>query len=112
MSSCGETREDCCDAVGEVRPADYDAVGQAVIAGTPEAIEVAAAVARDLDAMGVMSPQVGGALRTPFMASARDPLTKAADRTAPCGPEGTVVGGVDGAVHGRGAVAGSVRGLV
>ncbi len=92
----------CSRAPGEVWLANHNAPGQAVIAGTPEAIEVAAGIARELGAKRVMSLQVGGAFHTPFMAPARDRLAKAIDRTEFRDPQGTVVANVDGAGHGRG----------
>ena len=92
----------CSRAPGEVWLANHNAPGQAVIAGTPEAIDKAAAVARELGAKRVMPLQVGGAFHTPFMAPARDRLAKAIDRTEFRDPQGTVVANVDGAAHGRG----------
>ena len=73
-----------------------------MIAGTPEAIDTAAAIARELGAKRVMPLQVGGAFHTPFMAPARDRLAKAIDRTEFRDPQGTVVANVDGAAHSRG----------
>jgi [acyl-carrier-protein] S-malonyltransferase len=92
----------CSRASGEVWLANHNAPGQAVIAGTPEAIEKAAAIARELGAKRVMPLQVGGAFHTPFMAPARDRLAKAIDRTEFRDPQGTVVANVDGTGHGRG----------
>ena len=93
----------CSRAPGEVWLANHNAPGQAVIAGTPEAIDTAAGIARELGAKRVMPLQVGGAFHTPFMAPARDRLAKAIDRTEFRDPHGTVVANVDGAAHGRGA---------
>ena len=92
----------CSRASDEVWLANHNAPGQAVIAGTPEAIGRAAAIARELGAKRVMPLQVGGAFHTPFMASARDRLAKAIDRTEFRDPQGTVVANVDGAAHSRG----------
>ena len=92
----------CSRASGEVWLANHNAPGQAVIAGTPEAIDTAAAIARELGAKRVMHLQVGGAFHTPFMAPARDRLAKAIDRTEFRDPQGTVVANVDGASHSRG----------
>ncbi len=92
----------CSRAPGEVWLANHNAPGQAVIAGTPEAIDTAATIARELGAKRVMPLQVGGAFHTPFMAPARDRLTKAIDRTEFRDPQGTVVANVDGTAHGRG----------
>ena len=92
----------CSRAPGEVWLANHNAPGQAVIAGTPEAIDKAATIARELGAKRVMPLQVGGAFHTPFMAPARDRLTKAIDRTEFRDPQGTVVANVDGTAHSRG----------
>ena len=93
----------CSRAAGEVWLANLNAPGQVVIAGTPEAIEAAAAIARELGAKRVMPLQVGGAFHTPFMAPARDRLAKAIDRTEFRDSHGIVVANVDAAVHGRGS---------
>ena len=93
----------CSRAPGEVWLANHNAPGQAVIAGTPEAIDTAAGIARDLGAKRVVPLQVGGAFHTPFMAPARDRLAKAIDRTEFRDPLGTVVANVDGTAHDRGA---------
>ncbi len=93
----------CSRAPGEVWLANHNAPGQAVIAGTHEAIDKAATIARELGAKRVMPLQVGGAFHTPFMAPARDRLTKAIDRTEFRDPHGTVVANVDGTAHDRGA---------
>ena len=93
----------CSRAPGEVWLANHNAPGQAVIAGTPEAIDTAAGIARELGAKRVMPLQVGGAFHTPFMAPARDRLAKAIDRTEFRDPLGTVVANVDAAPHDRGS---------
>ena len=93
----------CNRAPGEVWLANHNAPGQAVIAGTPEAIDTAAGIARELGAKRVMPLQVGGAFHTPFMAPARDRLAKAIDRTDFRDPVGAMVANVDAADHSRGA---------
>ena len=93
----------CNRAPGEVWLANHNAPGQAVIAGTPEAIDTAAGIARELGAKRVMPLQVGGAFHTPFMAPARDRLAKAIDRTDFRNPVGAMIANVDAADHGRGA---------
>ena len=93
----------CGRAPGEVWLANHNAVGQAVIAGTHEAIDTAVAIARELGAKRAIPLQVGGAFHTPFMAPARDRLTKAIDRTEFRDPQGTVVANVDAAAHRRGS---------
>ena len=89
----------CSRAAGEVWLANHNAPGQVVIAGTHEAIETAAAVARELGAKRVMPLPVGGAFHTPFMAPARDRLAKAIDRTEFRDAQGIVVANVDAAEH-------------
>ena len=92
----------CSRAPGEVWLANHNAPGQAVIAGTHEAIDLAAGIARELGAKRVMPLQVGGAFHTAFMAPARDRLAKAIDRTEFRDPLGTVIANVDAAAHGHG----------
>jgi [acyl-carrier-protein] S-malonyltransferase len=93
----------CKRATGDVWVANCNGPGQVVIAGTPEAVEVAGEVARELGAKRVMPLQVSGAFHTPLMAPARDRLVKAVDdcewRRA-CPP---VVANVDALPHSRGA---------
>lgn len=67
----------CARVDGEVWVANYNAPGQVVIAGDPDAIDAAGAVAKDLGAKRVMSIPVSGAFHTPFMTPARDRLRKA-----------------------------------
>ncbi|MDZ7677811.1 MAG: ACP S-malonyltransferase [Acidimicrobiales bacterium] len=70
--------EVACEATdGEVWVANYNAPGQVVIAGDPAAIDAAGVAAKELGAKRVMAFPVGGAFHTPFMAPARDRLTKA-----------------------------------
>jgi [acyl-carrier-protein] S-malonyltransferase len=57
--------------------ANYNAPGQVVIAGDPEAVAQASAVAKEIGAKKVMSMAVSGAFHTPFMAPARDRLRSA-----------------------------------
>ncbi len=93
----------CSRAMGEVWLANHNAPGQVVIAGAPAAIDAAADVARELGAKRVMPLQVGGAFHTPFMASARERLAKAIDRTEFRDAQGTVIANVDAAAHDCGA---------
>lgn len=62
---------------GDVWVANYNAPGQVVIAGDPDAIAEAGVAAKALGAKRVMPIKVGGAFHTPFMAPARDRLRKA-----------------------------------
>ncbi len=67
----------CAKVDGDVWVANYNAPGQVVIAGCPEAIERATTAARELGAKKVIPVPVSGAFHTPFMAPARDRLRKA-----------------------------------
>ena len=67
----------CARVDGEVWVANYNAPGQVVIAGDPEAVAQASAIAKELGAKKVMSMAVSGAFHTPFMAPARDRLRSA-----------------------------------
>lgn len=67
-----------CDQVdGDVWVANTNGAGQVVIAGDPDAIAAAGAVAKELGARKVMPLPVGGAFHTPFMAPAAERLTAA-----------------------------------
>ncbi len=57
--------------------ANFNAPGNVVIAGDPEAITSAGEIAKDLGASKVLPVKVSGAFHTPFMAPARDRLRKA-----------------------------------
>jgi [acyl-carrier-protein] S-malonyltransferase len=67
----------CARVDGDVWVANYNAPGQVVIAGGPEAVAAAGVVAKELGAKRSMGLPVGGAFHTPFMAPARDRLRKA-----------------------------------
>ncbi len=71
----------CSRVDGDVWVANYNAPGQVVIAGSPEALEEAATQAKELGAKRAMPIKVGGAFHTPFMAPARDRLRKAISDT-------------------------------
>jgi [acyl-carrier-protein] S-malonyltransferase len=71
----------CARVSSDVWVANYNAPGQVVIAGSPEAVAECSAVAKELGAKKVMPMAVSGAFHTPFMAPARDRL-KAAIATA------------------------------
>jgi [acyl-carrier-protein] S-malonyltransferase len=93
----------CARATGDVWVANANGAGQVVIAGDPDAIQEAGAIAKELGARKVMALPVGGAFHTPFMAPAADRLraalaaTKFADGAIP------VVSNVDAAPHTDGA---------
>ena len=67
----------CMRAAADVWPANFNAPGNVVIAGDPEAIASAGAIAKDLGASKVLPVKVNGAFHTPFMTPARDRLRKA-----------------------------------
>ncbi len=92
--------EQACDqADGDVWVANYNAPGQVVIAGAPSMVGAAGAIAQDLGAKRVLSLPVGGAFHTPFMASARDRLSKAVDKTEFRVPDHPVYANVDASAH-------------
>jgi [acyl-carrier-protein] S-malonyltransferase len=89
----------CHRAVDNVWVANYNAPGQVVIAGDPLAIDAAGGFARDLGAKRVMSLDVGGAFHTPFMAPARELLTKALDEVDVRDSDVPVISNVDAMPH-------------
>ena len=89
----------CEQADGDVWVANYNAPGQVVIAGSPTMVDAAGAIAKELGAKRVIALPVGGAFHTPFMASARDRLSKAVDKTDFRMPDHPVYANVDAAAH-------------
>lgn len=89
----------CARVAGDVWVANYNAPGQVVIAGSPDAVAEAGVVAKELGAKRALQLPVGGAFHTPFMAPARDRLRKAIDQTDFRDADTFVVSNVDGAVH-------------
>jgi len=71
----------CARVEGDVWVANYNAPGQVVIAGDPDAVAQASQIAKELGAKKVMSMAVSGAFHTPFMAPARDRLRDAINKT-------------------------------
>jgi [acyl-carrier-protein] S-malonyltransferase len=92
----------CRRADSDVWVANFNAPGQVVIAGSPEGVALAGAVAKDLGAKKVMPLQVSGAFHTPFMAPARDRLRKAIAEASPRDSEVPVVSNVDALAHNNG----------
>lgn len=92
----------CRRADSDVWVANFNAPGQVVIAGSPEGVTAASAVAKELGAKKVMPLQVSGAFHTPFMAPARDRLRKAIAEAAPRDTEIPVISNVDGLPHANG----------
>lgn len=88
---------------GDVWVANYNAPGQVVIAGSPDAIEAAGLKAKDLGAKRVMPIKVGGAFHTPFMSPARDRLRKALADVDFGDATGPVYANVDARPHSDGS---------
>ncbi|MED5600527.1 MAG: ACP S-malonyltransferase [Actinomycetota bacterium] len=91
--------EACAEVGGSVWVANYNAPGQVVIAGDPDAVAAAGKGSRTRGAKRVTGLEVSGAFHTPFMAAARDRLGEAIDRTDLRPPEGVVVANVDAGIH-------------
>jgi [acyl-carrier-protein] S-malonyltransferase len=92
----------CRRADSDVWVANFNAPGQVVIAGSPEGVAAASAVAKELGAKKVMPLQVSGAFHTPFMQPARDRLRKAIAEANPRDTEVPVVSNVDALAHNDG----------
>jgi [acyl-carrier-protein] S-malonyltransferase len=67
----------CMRAAADVWAANYNAPGNVVVAGDPDAIATAGSIAKELGASKVLPVKVSGAFHTPFMTPARDRLRKA-----------------------------------
>jgi [acyl-carrier-protein] S-malonyltransferase len=89
----------CAKVDGDVWVANYNAPGQVVIAGCPEAIERAGAAAKALGAKKVLPVAVSGAFHTPFMAPARDRVRKAIAGADLRDGDTPVFANVDAAAH-------------
>ncbi len=89
----------CRRTGGDVWVANFNAPGQVVIAGDPDAVAEAAEVAKELGAKKVMPMAVSGAFHTPFMAPARDRLRKALKELDLRDLELAVVANVDAEPH-------------
>ena len=89
----------CSTIEGEVWVANFNAPGQVVIAGAPDAVTAAGEEAKIRGAKRVTALEVSGAFHTPFMAPARDRLTAAIDNAEIRSPQGVVVANVDATAH-------------
>jgi [acyl-carrier-protein] S-malonyltransferase len=89
----------CATVDADVWVANYNAPGQVVIAGSPEAIAAAGDEAKQLGAKRVLGIPVGGAFHTPYMAPARDRLNKAIGETDLRDPDLPVIANVDARAH-------------
>ena len=89
----------CSRTDGDVWVANYNAPGQVVIAGDPDAIATAGALAKELGAKRAMPIKVGGAFHTPFMSAARERLRKAIAEADVRTSNGPVIANVDAESH-------------
>ncbi len=89
----------CMRAESEAWVANYNAPGQVVIAGAPDALERAAELAKDLGAKRILKFPVGGAFHTPLMAPARERLRKALAEVTFRNPDPFVIANVDARAH-------------
>jgi [acyl-carrier-protein] S-malonyltransferase len=89
----------CSRADDDVWVANHNAPGQVVIAGVPEGVDQAGAIAKELGAKRVVSITVGGAFHTPLMGSAKDRLRKALGQVEWRDADRPVVANVDARPH-------------
>ena len=93
-----------CSSVEGAWPANDNAPGQVVIAGTRAGVEAAGEAARQLGAKRVMVLPVGGAFHSPLMAPAQQRLDASLDNAHFHEAEVDVVANVDAGVHRSGWV--------
>jgi [acyl-carrier-protein] S-malonyltransferase len=89
----------CVRAAADVWAANFNAPGNVVIAGDPEAIAAAGGIAKELGASKVLPVKVSGAFHTPFMTPARDRLRKALSEIEFRPLDIPVVANVDATAH-------------
>jgi [acyl-carrier-protein] S-malonyltransferase len=89
----------CHRTAADVWVANFNAPGQVVVAGAPDAVDDAGQIAKGLGAKRVLPVPVSGAFHTPFMAPARDRLKKALRELDFRDLELPVVANVDAAPH-------------
>src|SRR5688572_7359934 len=89
----------CAAAAGDVWVANSNGAGQVVIAGDPDAIAEATALAKERGARKVLPLPVGGAFHTPFMEPAAEQLRAALDATDFRDATVPVVANVDALPH-------------
>lgn len=100
MGADDDAVEAACERVeGEVWIANFNAPGQVVIAGTPDAVAEAGRIAKELGARKIVPFPVAGAFHTDLMAPARPRLRKALAGTTFLDPEVPVVANVDARAH-------------
>jgi [acyl-carrier-protein] S-malonyltransferase len=88
-----------CDGVEGAWPANDNAPGQVVIAGTPAGVEAAGEAAKALGAKRVMPLAVGGAFHSPLMAPAQTRLDAALQQAHFHEAEMDLVANVDARAH-------------
>jgi len=88
-----------CEGVEGAWPANDNAPGQVVIAGTPEGVAAAGEAAKALGAKRVLPLPVGGAFHSPLMAPAQALLDEALAATALGAADVDVVANVDASAH-------------
>jgi [acyl-carrier-protein] S-malonyltransferase len=91
-----------CRSVEQAWPANDNAPGQVVIAGTAQGIDAAGAAAKQLGAKRVLPLSVGGAFHSPLMAAAQAPLDEALAAAAFAPARLDVVANVDATAHREG----------
>jgi [acyl-carrier-protein] S-malonyltransferase len=96
MGASDEAVTEACASVQDVWPANYNAEGQVVISGDPAGFEAVGAAAQ---ARRVMPLPVGGAYHTPFMAPARQALSRALTEDAPGAADTPIWSNVDATSH-------------
>jgi [acyl-carrier-protein] S-malonyltransferase len=89
----------CAATGGDAWVANYNAPGQVVIAGDPDALTKAGDLAKEAGAKRAVALPVGGAFHTPYMAPARDRLRNALEAATFNKPEVPVVANVDALAH-------------
>ena len=92
----------CRRADDQVWVANYNAPGQVVIAGAPDAVTKASQHAKDLGAKRVMALPVSGAFHTPFMTPARERLRAAISAAKPRNSDVPIISNVDALSHQEG----------
>ncbi len=93
----------CARCESDVWVANYNAPGQVVIAGSPEGVADASAMAKELGAKKVMPMAVSGAFHTPFMEPARSALRTAIDSADLREAELPIYANVDARAHTSGS---------
>lgn len=87
------------DGIEAVWPANDNAPGQVVVAGTAAGVEAATAAATAAGARRVLALRVGGAFHSPLMAPAQDRLDAALAEARLSAPRVPVVANVDATAH-------------